>query len=92
MSVLKRRAPASESENMLQTALTIFQVTFSLFLMVAILMHTAKGEGLGAIGGQAKIFGSQKGVEAGLNKLTTTLAVLWGLVSLALAFLSYHPH
>jgi preprotein translocase subunit SecG len=72
------------------TALKIFQVVFSLFLIGGVMMHSAKGEGLGAIGGQAKIFGSQKGVEAGLNKLTTALAILWGLCSLALAYLTYH--
>lgn len=76
---------------MLITTLKIFQVTFSIFLIVAVMMHSAKGEGLGAIGGQAKIFGSQKGVEEGLNKLTTGLAVGWALVSLVLAYLSYHP-
>lgn len=75
---------------MLETALKVFQVTFSVFLIVAVMMHSAKGEGLGAIGGQAKIFGSQKGVESGLNKLTTAMAALWALSSLVLAFLSYH--
>ena len=72
------------------TALQIFQVVFSLFLIVAVMLHSAKGEGLGAIGGQAKVFGSQKGVEAGLNKLTTGMAIMWCLTSLVLAYLSYH--
>lgn len=71
-------------------ALKIFQVVFSIGLIVAVMLHSAKGEGLGAIGGQAKIFGSQKGVEAGLNRLTTGLAILWGLTSLGLALLTYH--
>lgn len=75
---------------MLETALKVFQVVFSIFLIGAVMMHSAKGEGLGAIGGQAKIFGSQKGVEAGLNRLTTVLAIGWGGVSMWLAFLSYH--
>ncbi|MFP5501919.1 MAG: preprotein translocase subunit SecG [Candidatus Sericytochromatia bacterium] len=75
---------------MLETALKVFQVTFSIFLIVSVMMHSAKGEGLGAIGGQAKIFGSQKGVESGLNKLTTTMAVLWALTSIVLAYMSYH--
>ena len=75
---------------MLETALKVFQVTFSIFLIVSVMMHSAKGEGLGAIGGQAKIFGSQKGVESGLNKLTTTMAVLWALTSVVLAYMSYH--
>ena len=75
---------------MLVTALKIFQVVFSLFLIGAIMMHSAKGEGLGMIGGGSKVFGSQKGVESGLNRLTTGLVVLWGLTSLMLAYLSYH--
>lgn len=72
------------------TALKIFQVVFSLSLIIAVMLHSAKGEGLGAIGGQAKIFGSQKGVEAGLNRLTSGLAILWVVTSLALALLGYH--
>jgi preprotein translocase subunit SecG len=75
---------------MLETALKVFQVVFSLFLIGAVMMHSAKGEGLGAIGGQAKIFGSQKGVEEGLNRLTTVLAIGWGAVSMWLAYLGYH--
>jgi preprotein translocase subunit SecG len=72
------------------TALKVFQVVFALGLIIAVMLHSAKGEGLGAIGGQAKIFGSQKGVEAGLNRLTTGLAILWGASSLALSLFTYH--
>ena len=72
------------------TALKIFQVVFALSLIIAVMLHSAKGEGLGAIGGQAKIFGSQKGVEAGLNRLTTGIAILWALSSLVLALITYH--
>jgi preprotein translocase subunit SecG len=76
---------------MIETILRVFQVTFSVFLIVAVLLHSAKGEGLGAIGGGGgNVFGSQRGVEAGLNRITTGLAVMWGLVSLALAYISYH--
>ncbi|MDB5098221.1 MAG: preprotein translocase, SecG subunit [Cyanobacteria bacterium RYN_339] len=72
------------------TALKIFQVVFAMGLIIAVMLHSAKGEGLGAIGGQAKIFGSQKGVEAGLNRLTSGLAILWGASSLLLALFTYH--
>jgi preprotein translocase subunit SecG len=75
---------------MLDLSLKIFQLILSLFLIGAVLMHSAKGEGLGAMGGSAKVFGSQKGVESGLNRLTTVLSVLWVLVALVLAFMSYH--
>jgi preprotein translocase subunit SecG len=55
----------------------------ALLLIGAVLLHSAKGEGLGGIGGGARLFSSQKGLEAGLNKITTVLAVLF----LSLAFI-----
>lgn len=73
-----------------QLALKVVQTILSLVLIVAVILHSAKGEGIGAIGGQAKIFGSQKGVEAGLNRFATIVAILWGVLSLVIAFLSYH--
>lgn len=75
---------------MLETALKIFQVVFSVFLIGAVMMHSAKGSGLGVMGGGGNVFGSQKGVEEGLNRMTTGIVVLWGLTSLALAYISYH--
>ena len=53
-------------------------------LIVMILMHSPKGEGLGGIGGQAKLYNSQKGMEAGLNKITGILALIFIVVSLIL--------
>ena len=63
------------------------QLLTSLGLIVAILLHTAKGEGLGAIGGQARIFGTQKGLEEGLDRMTAGLAVAFFLISILLAML-----
>lgn len=68
--------------------LTISQVFLSIALIAAVLLHSAKGEGLAGIGGQAHMFGSQKGVEAGLNRITTVIAVSWILVALGLAVMS----
>lgn len=65
--------------------LSISQVFLSIALIVAVLLHSAKGEGLAGIGGQAHMFGSQKGVEAGLNRITTVIAACWILVAIALA-------
>ena len=53
-------------------------------LIITILMHSPKGEGLGGIGGQAKIYNAQRGMEAGLNKITGILAVVFISVSLIL--------
>ena len=52
--------------------LKVLQLILSLLLVLAVMLHSAKGEGIGAIGGQAKIFGSQKGVEAGLNRFAAS--------------------
>lgn len=68
--------------------LTISQVFLSIALIAAVLLHSAKGEGLAGIGGQAHMFGSQKGVEAGLNRITTVIAVSWILVALGLALMT----
>lgn len=65
--------------------LSITQVFLSIALIVAVLLHSAKGEGLAGIGGQAHMFGSQKGVEAGLNRITTIIAGSWILVAILLA-------
>lgn len=57
--------------------LLFFQFLVGLGLIITILLHSAKGEGLGGIGGQAKLFGTQKDLEAGLDKVTTGLAVVF---------------
>lgn len=68
----------------------IFLVTIefisALLLIIAVLLHSAKGEGLGAIGGSAKIFTTQQGLESGLDKLTTILSIVF-VVSALLYYL-----
>ncbi|OGI08252.1 MAG: preprotein translocase subunit SecG [Candidatus Margulisbacteria bacterium GWF2_35_9] len=56
-------------------------------LILLVLLHSAKGEGFGSIGGQAKLFASQKGLEAGLNKITAVAAVLFVLASVLLSLI-----
>ena len=67
--------------------LLFIQIFSALFLSAAILLHTAKGEGLGGIGGQARLFGTQKGLEEGLDKITFACASLFMLVSLILSLI-----
>ena len=55
-------------------------------LVIAVLLHSAKGAGLGNIGGQAKMFASQKGLEDGLNKVTAILGGLFLVTSALLGF------
>jgi preprotein translocase subunit SecG len=67
--------------------LLIIQIISALLLIAAILLHSAKGEGLGGIGGQARIFGTQKGLEEGLDKITFACAGVFMLVSLILSLI-----
>lgn len=64
----------------------IIQIISGALLILLILFHSPKGDGMAAIGGAAQLFSSQKGVEAGLNKITTTVAAVFIIVSLLLGF------
>lgn len=65
--------------------LILLQILSGALLVVAVLLHTAKGEGLGGIGGTAHLFGTPKGMEEGLDRLTWGLAGAFMLFSLLLA-------
>lgn len=57
-------------------------------LTITVLLHTAKGEGLGSIGGTARIFGSQKSLESGLDKITIACATVFMISAALVYFLS----
>lgn len=61
------------------------EVILGLFMVVLILIHAPKGEGLGAIGG-ATLFSTKRGAESGLDRLTWTVAGLFMCVCLVLGF------
>ncbi|MEE8637888.1 MAG: preprotein translocase subunit SecG [Candidatus Margulisiibacteriota bacterium] len=67
--------------------LLVLQLISAIALIIAVLMHAAKGEGLGGIGGAARIFGTPKGMEQGLNRITWGCAILFFSVSILLAIL-----
>jgi len=69
--------------------LIFIQIASAVVLIIAILLHTAKGEGLGGIGGSAKLFGSPKGLEQGLDRITWGLAIIFLGVSFLLAVLKF---
>lgn len=49
--------------------------TISAFGMVLLVMlHSPKGDGIGGIGGQAQLFTSSKSAETTLNRITWTFA------------------
>lgn len=67
--------------------LLILQFLSAALLVVAVLLHTAKGEGLGGIGGSARLFGTPKGLEEGLDRITWGLAIIFMTLSVLLAIL-----
>jgi len=67
--------------------LLIVQLVSALILIISVLLHTAKGEGLGGIGGSARLFGSPKGLEQGLDRITWSLAIIFLAVSFLLAII-----
>lgn len=46
-------------------------------IVVLVLLHSPKGDGLGAIGGQAQLFTSTKSAETTLNRITWILTILF---------------
>ncbi|MBQ9757801.1 MAG: preprotein translocase subunit SecG [Clostridia bacterium] len=73
----------------MQTALIIIQVIISVILIITVLMQSGKQQGLsGAIAGGAEtFFGKNKGrtIDGVLKKVTTVVAVLFVISSIALA-------
>jgi preprotein translocase subunit SecG len=46
-------------------------------LSILVLLHSPKGDGIGAIGGQAQLFSSTKSAEETLNRITWALTVIF---------------
>ncbi|MCQ2743284.1 MAG: preprotein translocase subunit SecG [bacterium] len=71
---------------MLLTLIWILQVVSALLLIVLILMHSPKGDGIAGIGNAAQMFTSQKSAEKGLNKLTAIVATIFLVCVFILGF------
>ncbi|AFY43180.1 preprotein translocase subunit SecG [Nostoc sp. PCC 7107] len=62
------------------TVANIVQIVWALAalgLIVLVLLHSPKGDGIGAIGGQAQLFSSTKSAENTLNRITWALTVIF---------------
>lgn len=46
-------------------------------LIILVLLHSPKGDGLGGIGGQAQLFTSARSAENTLNRITWSLVVIF---------------
>ena len=65
--------------------LYIVQILSGLFLILLILLHSPKGDGMGGMMGSAsQLFASQKTAEKGLNKVTYTIGAIFIITTLVL--------
>lgn len=70
---------------MIKTILFVIQFIASIALILSVLLHPAKTMGMGGLGSPSEIFGSQKGAEDGLNRITAIIAIIWGLAAILLS-------
>ena len=49
----------------------------ALLLIILVLLHSPKGDGIGGIGGQAQLFTSTKSAEKSLNRVTWILSIFF---------------
>ncbi|MGD1716708.1 preprotein translocase subunit SecG [Hydrocoleum sp. CS-953] len=62
--------------NVVQLAEIIWFIS-ALGIIIFVLLHSPKGDGIGGIGGQAQLFTSTKSAEITLNRITWTLSVVF---------------
>ena len=61
----------------LLTVVRIIWMASAALLTILVLLHSAKGDGLAGIGGQAQLFTSAKSAEKTLNQVTWTLSIIF---------------
>jgi preprotein translocase subunit SecG len=68
-----------------RTILDIIWLVAAIGLIIFILLHSPKGDGIGGIGGQAQLFTSTKSAETALNRITWTLFVVFLSLTIVLS-------
>ncbi len=68
------------------TAVWAIQIVAALFLIILILLHSPKGDGIAGIGGASQLFTSQKSAEKGLNKITGIVAGVFVICTFLLGY------
>jgi len=73
---------------LLKSLVTVIHVLFCFFLIAVVLLQSGRSAGLsGSIAGGAEtFFGKKKGLDELLGKMTTAVAVLFGITALLLGF------
>lgn len=68
----------------------IGQIVSGAFLILLILMHSPKGDGLSMMGAASQLFSSQKGAQAGLTKFTAIIGGIFVVISMLLGLKIIH--
>lgn len=67
--------------------LYVIQILSALFLILLVLLHSPKGDGMGGMMGSAsQLFASQKTAEKGLNKVTYITGAIFIVLTIILGF------
>jgi len=69
--------------------LIVLQQISAILLVIAVLLHTAKADGIAGIGGKANVYGGsnvQQDMERGLDQITIGLAIAFVLLSIVIAW------
>jgi preprotein translocase subunit SecG len=67
-------------------ALLVLEALLGVLMIVLVLVHAPKGDGMAGIGNAATLFTGKRGAEAGLDKLTWTVFGLFMAVCTVLGF------
>ncbi len=65
----------------------ILQMISGILLIILVLLHSPKGDGIAAIGSASQLFSSQKSAEKGLNKVTYIVGGIFILSTIVLGCL-----
>ncbi len=68
------------------TFIWTIQIISAILLIVLILLHSPKGDGIAGMGGASHVFASQKSAEKGLNKLTGIIAAIFIICTFLLGY------
>ncbi len=68
------------------TFLYTIEILSAILLIILVLIHSPKGDGMASIGSASQLFSSQKSVENGLNKVTYIVGGIFMVVALILGF------
>ncbi len=63
------------------TLIWTIQIITAVLLILLVLLHSPKGDGIGVMSGTSNLFSSQKSAEKGLNRVTYILSAVFILCS-----------